>query len=329
MQLFSEVPISPPNFDITYQDGIFCLGSCFVAEMGKKLLDAKFKTLVNPFGTQFHPLAMQHVFSRIYSRIPYNEKEIFNYKDLFFSWDHSHYFSCAQRNKTLDLVNETVETGNEFLHNSSVFIFTLGTAWAYYLREGEFYVSNCHKVPQRLFDKHLLSKNVVLEAIRNLVLMVLDVKPKAKIIFTVSPVRHTKDGFRENHISKGVLHQGLHELLQEFPQINYFPSYELVMDEMRDYRFFAEDLVHLNELGVNYIWEKFKSHYFADTTLDLMQQVQKLKMSLAHKPLNPEGIEHRKFLYDAIKNAEKLQIQLPKDCLKEEIKELKNRIHVD
>lgn len=327
MNLFSQVPIENPGFDIQYQDGIFCLGSCFVSEMGEKLSNSKFQTLINPFGTQFHPLAMENTFSRVYTRTFYSEQEIYRLKDLYFSWDHGHSFSKPNLNQTLNAINESIELGNEFLGKTNVFILTLGTAWAYFLKGG-FYVSNCHKVPQKHFEKHLLSTKEVYNALKNLIFMMQDVRPKAHIILTISPVRHTRDGFRENHVSKGVLQQSLHYILKEFPTINYFPSYEIVLDELRDYRFFAEDLIHLNPLGIDYVWDKFKLNYFSESTSKIMDEVVKIQQSLKHKPLNPTGIEHRKFLFDTLKKMESLASDLPQNSLNQEIKELKNRIHV-
>lgn len=327
MKLFSQVPIENPGFDIQYQDGVLCLGSCFVSEIGQKINSAKFQTLINPFGTQFHPLAIENVLSRIYTRTYYTDQEIYRFKDLYFSWDHSHLYSKPKLNQVLDKVNESVELGNEFLGKTNVFIFTLGTAWAYFLKGG-FYVSNCHKVPQKYFEKHLLTSKQVYDALKNIIFMVKDVRPNAHIIFTVSPVRHTRDGFRENQVSKGVLQQALHYLMIEFPEINYFPSYELVLDEMRDYRYFDKDLVHLNELGVDYIWDKFKQYYFSDSTKKIMQGIDKAIQTLSHKPINADSIEYRKLLFDTLKKVETLALELPKNSLTQEIEELKNRIHV-
>lgn len=326
MNLFSHVPIEKSSFGIDYQDGILCLGSCFASEIGTKLAQAKFRTMLNPFGTQFHPLAMENVLSRIYTRSFYTENEIYNYRGLFFSWDHSHLMAKPSLKAALATVNESVEEGNDFLSRTSIFVFTLGTAWAYFL-QGGFSVSNCHKVPQKNFKKKLLSDKSVFDALRNLVLMAKDVRPDAQIIFTISPVRHLRDGFRENNVSKGVLHKNLDLLLKEFPEVSYFPSYEIALDELRDYRYFEQDLVHLNTLGVDYIWEKFKASYLAQTTQQTMQEVIKIKAALAHKPINPQGIAHRKFLFDTLKSLDKLALQLPQDSLNHEREELKNRIH--
>ena len=327
MQLFSEIAVPRPNFSITYKDRIFCLGSCFVSEMGQKLQQAKFDVMVNPFGTQFHPVAMQNVFSRIYSRTAYHENEIFNHNGLFFSWDHGKQFSGKNLAEALEKVNETVEAGNAFLANTDIFIFTLGTAWAYQLRDANYFVSNCHKVPQRNFQKKLLTFERVYSAVKQLILMALDVRPTAKILFTISPVRHMRDGFFENNVSKGLLHNVMHLILEEYPEVNYFPSYEIVMDELRDYRYFGADLVHLNELGVNYVWEKFNKNYFNDETIKLMREVGKINLALEHHSQNPGGTEHKTFLYKTLKTAEKLAVQLPKNALNSEIEELKKRLH--
>ncbi|MDO5655259.1 MAG: GSCFA domain-containing protein [Flavobacteriaceae bacterium] len=327
MQLFSEIPVDKPDFSIEYKNKIFCLGSCFVHEIGQKLQQAKFETLINPFGTQFHPIAMENVFSRIFSRTSFTENEIYAFNGLFFSWEHSSHFSANNLEKALENINATVEVGNEFLSSTDLFIFTLGSAWAYQLRDGNFFVSNCHKVPQSRFSKELLSYNELYNSCKNMILMAKDVRPQARIIFTLSPVRHARDGFFENNVSKGLLHQVLYQILIEFEDVMYFPSYEIVMDELRDYRYYADDLVHLNQLGVNYIWEKFRLNYFTEQTQKIMVEVSKIKAALNHRSLNPGRTEHKSFLYNTLKTAEKLSLQLPKNALKTEIEEIKFQLH--
>ena len=326
MQLFSEVSVPKPNFRIGYKDPVFCLGSCFVNEIGQKIQQAKFNTLINPFGTQFHPRAMENVFARIYMRTEFTANEIVEYQNLFFSWDHSADFSAMSRDKALAAVNESMEAGNAFIQNANVFIFTLGTAWAYRLKDTEVFVSNCHKVPQQHFTKELLSFEQVYTSVRNLVLMARDVRPNSKIIFTISPVRHKRDGFVENNVSKGLLHQALFQIRQEM-DVMYFPAYEIVLDELRDYRYYASDLVHVNELGIHYIWEKFRQHYFSEESLQIMQEVAKIRAALQHKAAHPGSIAHKTFLYNTLKAAKKLSVQLPKDALTTEINELNNRLH--
>ena len=327
MKLFSEVEIRPPGFEIQHRDPVFCLGSCFVNEIGQKLGFSGFNTLINPFGTQFHPLAIENVFSRIYMRTGFTEREIFGLKNLYFTWDHSSTFAQINPEKALEKANETVENGNAFLQNANVFIFTLGTAWAYRLKETEIYVSNCHKIPQSNFEKELLSYEQVYAAVKNIIFMVKDVRPNARIIFTISPVRHSRDGFFENNVSKGLLHNVLYMILKEMEDVAYFPSYEIVMDELRDYRYYSGDLVHLNDLGVKFIWEKFKQNYFSEETLKIMNEVEKIKTALNHRSQNPGGTEHKKFLYNTLKSAEKTAVQLPKNALATEIEALKTRLH--
>lgn len=325
MKLFSEVPIHPIENKIDYKSKILAIGSCFASDIGKKLMDAEFQALVNPFGTQFHPLAIEHTFNRIYARELYVDSEIFYHNGLYFSWDHSTTFSKPQKEETLREVNERLEEGNSFLSQTTHFIITLGTAWAYYLPRGDFYVSNCHKVPQHHFKKLLLSQEQLQHSIQSLILKIKDVRPQAEIIFTISPVRHIRDGYRENNISKGALHLALHQIVKDFPDIHYFPSYEIVLDELRDYRYFGTDLAHINALGLDYIWNKFSQHYFSQEALDIMKQIEKIKKAAQHRAQNPTSVQHKKFVYDTLKKATELKKKLHPNALANEIQYLKNQ----
>ncbi|MXV39030.1 GSCFA domain-containing protein [Flavobacteriaceae bacterium Ap0902] len=329
MKLFSEVPIQPSIYKINHQSKILCIGSCFAAEMGQRLMDAEFQAMVNPFGTQFHPMAIENTFNRIYAREHYLETEIFHHQGLYFSWDHSTLFSNPKKEIILTTINEKIDEANSFLSETDVLIFTFGTAWAYYLTQGAFFVSNCHKIPQVNFEKRLLSPKEVYDSIKKLILKVFDVLPHAKIIFTISPVRHIRDGFRENNVSKGILHTALHQVLQEFSEVQYFPSYEVVLDELRDYRYYADGLAHLNDLGLQYVWNKFSASYFSEETISFNNQIEKIQKAVAHKPVNPTSMHHKKFLYETLKKALELKKHLNASALNEEIQILKNQIHVD
>ncbi|MGI9527109.1 MAG: GSCFA domain-containing protein [Weeksellaceae bacterium] len=326
MKLYSEVPIKPISRKINHQSKILSLGSCFATEMGQKLQEYEFQTLINPFGTQFHPLAIEHTFNRIYAREPYIESEIYHHGGLFFSWDHSAKFSKSKKEQVLEAINTNIDEANTFLGETTHVIITLGTAWAYYLSQGEFFVSNCHKISQKYFEKILLSQEQVYESLRNMILKIYDVRPEAEIIFTISPVRHLRDGFRENQVSKGVLQYAIHQVLNDFEEINYFPSYEIALDELRDYRFYAEDLAHLNDVGINYIWDKFSANYCTEHTLKLNAEIEKIKKALSHKPFNADSITYKKFLYDTQKKAEAMQTQLHAEALKSTLEALKQKL---
>lgn len=328
MKLFSEVPITEPKNKIKHSSKILSIGSCFASEIGERLNDSGFQVLVNPFGTQFHPISIEYTFNRIYTREHYTDSEIFEYNGLYFSWDHSTNFSSIKKDKILTGINDRIDEANAFLLDSDVVIFTLGTAWAYYLTQGGFFVSNCHKIPQKHFSKRLLTKEQIVNSIRNLIEKIRDVRPNAQIIFTISPVRHIRDGYRENNVSKGVLHLAINDILNKYNDVDYFPSYEIAIDELRDYRYYASDLAHLNELGVDYIWEKFSGNYLTEEAQDLIVQIDKIKRAINHRPQNPESVYHKKFLYDTLKKAEELEIKLYPNALKNEIETLKKQINV-
>lgn len=223
--------------------------------------------------------------------------------------------------------SKNIEQAHLFTNRAQVFIFTLGTAWAYHLKKGNFFVANCHKIPQTQFDKILLTPTQVIQSLRNIIALCKDINPEANVIFTISPVRHAKDGFRENNLSKGTLHLAInHVLSDETPGVYYFPSYEIVLDELRDYRFYDRDMLHPNQLAVEYIWERFADTFFSQKTQELNKEVGKINAAVAHRPMNPYAIEHRKFLYDTLKNIDQLALSFPPDTFKQEIDKIKYQI---
>lgn len=327
MEFSTKIKIEDPDFNIQHQGPLFCIGSCFAENIYKKLSDFKFPAMCNPFGTLFHPLAIENALMRIYSQQFYAANEIFHYNDLFFSWDHSTKFSTNKVDDTLEKINQNIEQAHLFTNRAQVFIFTLGTAWAYHLKKGNFFVANCHKIPQTQFDKILLTPTQIIQSLRNIVALCKDINPQANVIFTISPVRHAKDGFRENNLSKGTLHLAINHILNdETPGVYYFPSYEIMLDELRDYRFYDKDMLHPNQLAVEYIWERFADTFFNLKTQELNKEVGKINAAVAHRPINPYAIEHRKFLYDTLKNIDQLTLSFPPDTFKEEIDKIKYQI---
>ena len=328
MDFRTKININSPEFEIQHKDRVFCMGSCFAENIYKKLTEFKFISHFNPFGTLFHPQAIENAMMRIYTLEKYTENEIFSFNNLFFSWDHSTKFSSNNLENTLQNINSKLEIAHDFIMGSKTFIFTLGTAWAYQLKKGNFLVSNCHKIPQNQFNKVLLNHAQILKSIRNIVLMCRDLNEDANIIFTVSPVRHSRDGFWENNISKGSLHLALNQLIKEdLGNVYYFPSYEIVLDELRDYRFYEKDMLHPNQLAIDYIWERFSDVFFSEKTENLNKEIEKINLAVNHKPINPHSVQHRKFLYDTLKKVEQLAIELPKNAFYKEIEYLKYQIH--
>lgn len=328
MQLITKVNPSSPNFKLSQKDTIMLVGSCFSTEIGEKLKAAKFHTLINPFGTLFHPIAIENSLTRIYTSQYYTVEEIFNYKDLYFSWDHSTLFSKPKLSQTINLINENLEKANEHFQKTKIFIFTLGTAWVYELSKANLVVSNCHKVPQSQFEKYLLSTAEIYKSLKNITDICLDRNPEARIIYTISPVRHWKDGAHDNQLSKSSLFLGLEKIIEDYQDsVYYFPSYEIVMDELRDYRFFKQDLIHPNQIAVEYLWEVFSDLFFSEGTQKLNKEIESVNRAVSHRALNPQSLAHRKFLYDTLKKIEKISPELPKDSFREEIQILKEKIH--
>ena len=190
-------------------------------------------------------------------------------------------------------------------------VITLGTAWVYRLIEKDRIVANCHKVPQKKFLKELLSGDEISESLAAIVSLIRDFNKNVGIIFTVSPVRHLKDGFVENSLSKANLISGIHQIVEPRKQIHYFPSYEIMMDDLRDYRFYKEDMLHPNKTAVDYIWENFKKTWINEEAFSFMQEIDSIQKGLAHRPFNPTSEKHRMFLADLNKNMEQLTQKLP------------------
>ncbi|MDR7209506.1 GSCFA domain-containing protein [Flavobacterium piscis] len=297
MQFRTQIPLSKSNYPIDYNSKIVSFGSCFAENMADKLDYFKFQNTTNPFGIIFNPLSIEKIIERTV------QQELFAEKDVFFHNERWHCFgvhsdlSNSDREELLETLNKAVEVTNHQLKDASHIIITYGTSWVYRNSESDEIVANCHKVPQKQFLKELLSADVIQKGIQNTIDLIQDLNPNIKFIFTISPVRHIKDGFIENQLSKSHLFTALHKIINhQQSTINYFPSYEIMMDELRDYRFYAEDMLHPNQVAIDYIWKLFSENYIAENSIFIMQEVSEIQKSLRHRSFNPESEEHHKFL---------------------------------
>lgn len=324
MQFRTELFLPESKWKLSHNDKILGIGSCFVDAIGEKLNLGKFRILQNPFGTLFHPVAMENALARIHSNVTYTESEIFNRDELYFSWDHHTSFSKTSMKSTLEGINFELEKANEFIQNTNVFILTFGTSWVYKIKQMDLIVANCHKVPGQHFEKVLLTDAQIKSSIRNCFNFILDINPNAKIITTVSPVRHIKDGVIENNISKSKLISNLHDLISQYENVEYFPAYELMMDDLRDYRFYKEDLIHPNEMAIEYIWDKFSEKYFTEETSIKIRVAEKINSSLSHRPMNTSSIAYKSFLFNTMKKIEQTENGFPKGSFIPEKETLKN-----
>jgi|26BtaG_2_1085354.scaffolds.fasta_scaffold00018_5 hypothetical protein len=330
MQFRTEFQVTNSENKITHSLNVMGFGSCFIDSIGENIQNSKFRILRNPFGTLFHPLAIENALARILSLTYYTKEEIFKYGELYFSWDHHSSFNRTSLDETLHKINSELEQANEFIQKTDVFFLTFGTSLVYKIKEMDIVVANCHKVPSFNFQKALLSDAQIKSSMRNCFNFILDINPKAKIITTISPVRHTKDGIVENNLSKSKLISCLHETLSLYDNVDYFPAYEIMMDDLRDYRFYKEDLIHPNEMAIQYIWEKFSETYFNQETLDKIAIAQKIERAMAHRPLNPKTIAYKEFLYKTKKQIESVENLFPKNSFQDEKTKLQNLMnHVD
>lgn len=314
MQFTTRVPITQTENLIDYNSNVVSLGSCFAVNMGEKLDYFKFRNIINPFGILFHPLAIEKFIGYALQQKQFTEADIFYHNERWHCFDAHSDLSSTDKNLLLTNLNAAVTTTQTALQNATHLIITLGTAWVYYHTKRNAFVANCHKVPQKEFRKELLSPQVITQSLKNILDRLQRANPGIKVIFTVSPVRHIKDGFTENQWSKANLISGLHEMLntENYKRnTSYFPSYEIMMDELRDYRFYAPDMIHPNGIAIDYIWQRFAENYI-DTRADAtMKEIDAIQKGLHHRPFNPNSEEHKVFLEKLQQRADKLKEKYP------------------
>ncbi len=300
MNLQTQVPLQQAEHQFDYQSQLLLLGSCFVENIGKKLDYNKFRSLQNPFGILFHPKAIENLLSKSIQIFGYTEDDIFYHNERWHCFDAHSDLSDVSKEELLRKLNNGLKDTRLQISKLTHIIITLGTAWVYRNNTLNAIVANCHKVPQKEFSKDLLSVESIVKSLENTIGLIKSTNPDAQIIFTVSPVRHLKDGFVENQQSKAHLITAILHVLEKNVTLSavegYFPSYEIMMDELRDYRFYKSDMVHPNELAVDYIWEKFKDVWISREAFATMDKVEEIQRGLKHRPFNPDSKEHQKFL---------------------------------
>ena len=317
MNLQTKIPLTKQSKNlIDYNSNVLLLGSCFVENIGEKLTYFKFQKLQNPFGILFQPKAIESLISNAINKKVYSEKDIFFHNEQWHSFDAHSRVSASYKDELLYELNTQIKITNQQINKSTHIIITLGTAWVYRFIESNQLVSNCHKIPQKQFKKELLSVEAIAESLQNTIDLIKSVNANATIIFTVSPVRHTKDGFIENTQSKAHLITAIHQIINYQLsigncQLAYFPSYEIMMDELRDYRFYAEDMLHPNQTAINYIWEKFQQVWISEEASTTMKAVDTIQKGLQHKPFNPNSEAHKQFLQKLELNKLQLQSKFP------------------
>jgi hypothetical protein len=300
-----------PHHQIDYSSKLMLLGSCFSENIGGKFEYLKFQSEINPFGILFHPVALENLITRSINQDFYTEDELIYHNEIWSCFDAHSKLNSVLKDDLLSKLNEQIKLMHQQINASTHIIITLGTAWVYRYITTDRIVANCHKIPQKQFQKELLSINDIVASLENIIALIRSVNPKVNFIFTVSPVRHLKDGFVENNRSKSHLLSAIHQTVEPRKQLFYFPSYEILMDELRDYRYYNQDMIHPNKVAVEYIWEKFKAVWLTEDAIDISQKVANIQTKKAHRPFNPNSDAHQKFLANLQLEIEDIQKEFP------------------
>ncbi len=296
--------------EIGYSDRLLLLGSCFAENIGKLLVANKFCCDVNPYGILYNPLSIARALCEMAEGMVYTEQNLFKADGIWHSWMHHGSFSSdISAEDCLNCINSRLSKATDTLATTDWLVVTWGTAFVYE-HEGQV-VGNCHKQPDRLFSRRRLSEDEIVERWTDVLSNLHRLNPSLKVMFTVSPIRHAKDGMHGNQLSKSTLLLAIDQLCENFSYCHYFPSYEIMMDELRDYRFYADDMLHPSSLAVEYIWECFCQTYFSKDTLQAMKEWNEIQKALQHKPFRPQSEAYRQFLSQIMLKIERMKQKFP------------------
>lgn len=301
---------APPQ-KIQHADKIMLIGSCFTEHIGKRFADAKFRCLENPHGILFNPLSIVHSLRTYLEGKPVAENELFHLNEIWNHWDFHTRFSAFDKAEALHEMNTSIQRASTFLKETDWLIITLGSAFQYFLVENGQDVANCHRAPGQWFEKRMLAIDVITNELQQVIQDMKAINPHLKVIFTISPVRHIREGVVENNRSKARLIEAVYELTNRLDYCHYFPAYEMVIDVLRDYRFYDIDLVHPNFAATSAVWDYFFDTHFEETTQQLIKSFQEITIAANHKVRFPQTNAHTKFKQNFRKKIELLQAQCP------------------
>lgn len=312
MKLVTEVSIPSYPFRLDHQSPILMMGSCFTEHIGSLLKRNLFHVSVNPFGVTYNPLSVQTGLESLLVRELYTEDDLDHYNNLWFSFDHYTGFSSSNKKIALQKINLSFEGAKEMLLNARILVITWGTSWVYTNNSTGKVVCNCHKIPASQFTRWRLSTNEIIQSYKTLLSSLFEFNPDLKILFTVSPVRHWKDGAHGNQLSKATLLLAQEALAEQFPEkVFYFPAYEIVMDELRDYRFYTQDMLHTNNQAIEYIWEKFGPALLSEDALRIILDLKPLLKLIEHRPMSQEGEINQNWIKEKDKKIKTLNAEYP------------------
>lgn len=307
----TEVQLEPSQCTINYSDNIMLFGSCFAQNIGQEMAMAKFNAMLNPFGILFNPESIAQTINRILDNREIKPNELFNNQGVWSSFDFHGSFSSAEKNEALQQMNSSLHRANQWIKKTSVMVITFGTSFVYRLLSTGDVVANCHKVDAKKFERERLSVDEIYDSFFELIQRLRAQSPNMRFIFTVSPIRHLRDGLHENQLSKSILLLAIDRLCSVFKNVFYFPSYEIVVDDLRDYRFYDEDMLHPSAVAIDYIWEKFRASFIDEQTQQIMDQVMKVERAVQHRPININTDSFKSFVEQQRAAIAKLQQELP------------------
>jgi lysophospholipase L1-like esterase len=311
MQFRTTLPISKSTFDVNYETPLMMLGSCFTENIGTRLQSLHLPVLTNPFGIVYNPVSMAKSINYLMTNDFFSEKNIFKEGDLWHSWQHHSRFSSPEKVEILKGINDELSTARNHFYKTKILILTLGTANIFIEKKSNQVVNNCHKVPPQYFDKKRLSVEDVVSNLKSTFEKIFTQNADCQIVMTVSPIRHLRDGLIENNRSKAVLLLACAELSDLFPNVHYFPAYELIIDDLRDYRFYTPDMMHPTDQAIDYIWQHFIDNFFTEKTKIVTEEVQKINLMKQHRPLHPNTEGYQQFVHHLQQKVDTLQNKYP------------------
>lgn len=307
----TEIHLSPSAWRISHKTPLFFLGSCFSENIGTRFTQAKFSVTQNPFGILYHPASLREALEQWMEKDFFQPKDLSSFGEYWFSFQHHSDFKKIQSEDCLSALNQALEFGRSALKNAHFLVLTFGTAWGFRLKSTGAWVANCHKLPANHFEKSCLKLEEIVASYLNFLPLLKQWNPQLNIIFTLSPIRHWKEGAIENQYSKAILLIAIHQIKSQLSFVDYFPAYELMMDDLRDYRFYEADLLHPNEQAIAYIWELFLTRYCTQETRNLIEQIRSFQKGLEHRSFIPQSQSHQDFLKKQQEQLEVLEKKYP------------------
>lgn len=311
MNFFRTIIPIKKELDIKHPNKIMMFGSCFTENIGQKLIDHKFSVSCNPLGILFNPISIQQTIFRIINNTPVTKDDLFEVEGVWNSFLFHSQFAQLSAQDYLNNVNQKIEEAHSFLKSCDFLFITLGTAWIYEDKATNQPVANCHKVESSRFNRRRISETECRDTLLNIIQEIQTINQQIKFIFTVSPIRHWKDGAHGNQLSKSTLLLSIDKICEMYSDCSYFPSYEILMDELRDYRFYADDMLHPSESAINYIWERFSDCYFSEETKKINKEVEEINLAINHRPFNPDSLNYQRFKENTQKKIKDIENKYP------------------